>query len=160
VPFECSQCGECCSHLGLVHRIKEDLGNGRFLLLNQYTGEVTDVAIDSDKVALYSDTGTFLREPEACPFFRIRGDDNKGYCTVHRTRPEICRDFSCWRVLILDAEGRRAGRIMFHQTFVPEDPALSALWEERIAPLPSDDDAAWVEDVVRILIEAGYTVRT
>ena len=33
MPFECQQCGECCSHLGLVHIIHKDLGDHRFAAL-------------------------------------------------------------------------------------------------------------------------------
>jgi len=49
---------------------------------------------------------------------------------------------------------------MFVRTFVPEDPALARIWEECIAPLPAEDDPAWLEEVKRILTNAGYTVRT
>ena len=160
MPFECAQCGECCSHLGLVHVIKEDYGNNRFLLLNQYTGETNKVVIDSDKIDLYADNGIFEREPEACPFFRVSRADNKGYCTIHATRPEICRDFSCWRLLILDGQGKRAGRVMFTFTFVSEDPQLKRLWQESVDPIIADDPAVWDHEVIRILTKAGYFVRS
>src|SRR5512136_3112271 len=112
MPFECSQCGECCSHLGLVHTIDRYCGDFHFLLKNQYTGEKTAVAVDPDKIVLYRDTSIFQERPEACPFFRYDRVSAKGYCTVHMTRPEICRDYGCWRMLVLDSHGKRAGRIM------------------------------------------------
>lgn len=159
MPFECAQCGECCSHLGLVHRILKDLHNGRFLLYNEYTGDTQEVAIDPDKTDLFHDTGIFEREPEACPFFRIKAADGKGYCTIHATRPDICRDFSCWRVLILDQSGRRAGRIMFVRTIVTEDPDLKRLVDECIEPLDIGDDGLWEKETIRILTGHGYAVR-
>jgi Fe-S-cluster containining protein len=160
LPFECSQCGECCSHLGLVHTIQEDYGNYRFLVNNQYTGEKTTVAVDPDKIALFSDTSIFLERPEACPFFRYDQATAKGYCTVHLTRPEICRDYGCWRLLILDAGGKRTGRIMGQRHLASEDEALTRLFEEHINHLDETDNAAWDERVIKVLGEAGYTVRT
>jgi Fe-S-cluster containining protein len=160
MPFECSQCGECCSHLGLVHTIREDCGDYRFLLNNEYTGEKTAVAVDPDKIALFCDRSIFSERPEACPFFRYDRLSSKGYCTVHLTRPEICRDYGCWRLLILDSEGKRAGRIMCQRHLASEDEALTRLFEDPINHLVEPDDALWDERVIRVLVAAGYTVRT
>jgi Fe-S-cluster containining protein len=159
VPFECSQCGECCSHLGLVHTIWEDLGNYRFLVNNQYTGEKTTVVVDQDKILLFCDRSIFTERPEACPFFRYDRDGARGYCTVHLTRPDICRDYGCWRMLILDAEGKRAGRIMCQRFLASEDQRLTRLFEEQINTLTLSDDTEWDKQVIPILVAAGYTVR-
>jgi uncharacterized protein len=160
MPFECSQCGECCSHLGLVHTIQKDCGNYRFLVNNQYTSEKTLVTVDPDKILLFSDKSIFLERPEACPFFRYDQTSAKGYCTVHLTRPEICRDYGCWRILILDAGGKRAGRIMGQRYLASEDGALTRLFDANINHLVEPDDAVWDERVIRVLVAAGYTVRT
>jgi uncharacterized protein len=160
IPFECSQCGECCSHLGLVHIIQEDYGNYRFLVKNQYTGEKTAVAVDPDKILLFCDRSIFRERPEACPFFRFNPAVEKGYCTVHLTRPEICRDYGCWRILILDADGKRAGRIMCRRFLASEDEALTRLFEVQVNHLVVADDTEWDEQVIRVLVAAGYTVRT
>jgi Fe-S-cluster containining protein len=159
VPFECSQCGECCSHLGLVHTIREDYGNYRYLVNNQYTGEKTTVMVDPDKILLFRDRSIFKERPEACPFFRYDRDRARGYCTVHLTRPEICRDYGCWRILILDAEGKRAGRIMCQRFLASEDERLTQLFEEQINMIPEADDAAWDQRLIHILAADGYTVR-
>jgi Fe-S-cluster containining protein len=159
LPFECIQCGECCSHLGLVHSIREERGGNRFLLYNQYTGDEQEVVLDSDKIDLFSDKSTFEREPEACPFFRFKETDGKGYCTIHLTRPDICRDFSCWRLLVLDHTGRRAGRVMFIRTLVTEDPVLRRLWDECIDTIGDPDDAVWEDLMIDTLTRAGYSVR-
>jgi Fe-S-cluster containining protein len=158
MPFECSQCGECCSHLGLVHTIREDYGDYHFLVNNQYTGEKTVVTVDPDKIALFNDRSIFTERPEACPFFRFDRASSKGYCTVHLTRPEICRDYGCWRILILDKEGRRAGRIMCQRFLASEDERLTRTFEEQINDRVEPDDDAWDERVIRVLTEAGYTV--
>jgi len=160
LSFECRQCGECCSYMGQIHIIKEDLGDYRFLINNQYTGEKTAVAVDPDKIGLFLDKSIFTERPEACPFFRYEKSSAKGYCTVHQTRPGICRDYGCWRLLILDPEGKRAGRIMGRRHLASEDAALTRLFEEHINNLVESDDAIWDDTVIRMLVRAGYTVRT
>jgi hypothetical protein len=159
VPFECRQCGECCSHLGLVHTIKEDRGDYRFLVRNEYTGEETEVSVDPDKVQLFLDRGIFEELPEACPFFRTDKKTGKAYCTVHQTRPGICREYGCWRMLILDFRGRWAGRIMYRRHLVSDDAILNRLFEQCINSIDEPDDDAWDDEVIRILSKAGYAVR-
>ena len=159
MPFECSQCGECCTVLGLVHTIHEVCGPLSFIVNNRYTGEKTRVVIDPDKVSLFSDQGIFSSHPDACPFFRFEPVSGTGFCTVHLTRPEICRDYGCWRILILDSRGRRAGRIMAQRHLASEDPVVTRLFLDQIDRLVEPDDAAWDDRVVRMLREAGYTVR-
>jgi hypothetical protein len=156
--FECQQCGECCHHMGQVHMIKETLGEYEFLINNQYTGEKTRVIVDEGKRQLFADKSIFLKHTEACPFLRYRDGEKKAYCTVHITRPEICRDYGCWRLLILDASGSRAGRIMFQRTFFSDDENLTLLWKTIIDPITEADDATWDMKIREILTSAGYTV--
>jgi Fe-S-cluster containining protein len=131
----------------------------RFLVRNQYTGEQTSVVVDPDKVELYLDRSTFTDRPEACPFFRFERSVAKGYCTIHLTRPEICRDYGCWRLLILDAGGKRAGRIMGQRHLASEDPRLTRLFSDQINPLVEPNDRVWDDRVIQMLERAGYTVR-
>ena len=116
--------------MGQIHKIKESRGDFEFLVNNQYTGEKTGVIVDSDKHNLFADKSIFLDQPEACPFLRYHPADRKAYCTVHLTRPEICRDFGCWRLLFLNSQGTRAGRIMYQRAFFSDDadPALEDVY--------------------------------
>lgn len=157
--FECQQCGECCHHMGQVHSIKEIRGTFEFLVNNQYTGEKTVVTVDQEKHNLFLDKRIFKKNPEACPFLRYKQEDRKAYCTVHLTRPEICRDFGCWRMLILNSRGLRAGRIMYQRAFYSEDADLTRLWKEIIDPINEPDNDLWDEKITGILINAGFTVR-
>jgi len=127
MAFECFQCGECCAHLGLVHSIRESYGNYRFLLSNHYTNEDMLVTVDHDKHALFDDKSIFEKLPQACPFFRHRPGSELAYCTVHITRPEICRDYRCWRLLILNHRRRRVGRILYVHTLVSDDAHLNRI---------------------------------
>jgi len=157
--FECQQCGECCHHMGQVHTINEIRGGFEFQVNNQYTGEKTEVIVDQDKHNLFFDKSIFLEQPEACPFLRYHAADRKAYCTVHLTRPEICRDYGCWRLLILNSRGLRAGRIMYQRAFFSDDTDLTRLWKECIDPLNEPDDELWEKKITGILVNAGFTVR-
>jgi hypothetical protein len=145
--------------MGQVHTIQEIRGEFEFLVNNQYTGEKTAVVVDQDKHHLFGDKSIFQKQPEACPFLRYQARDRKAYCTVHLTRPEICRDYGCWRLLILNPRGLRAGRIMYQRSFFSDDADLTRLWNDCIDNLTEPDDVVWEEKITRILIHAGYTVR-
>jgi hypothetical protein len=153
--FICQQCGECCSIMGEVLCTLEDYGGYRFLLLNRYTGEKTPVTVDPDKRSLFMDA---VALPAACPFLRFSQQDGKAYCTVHLTRPEMCRDFGCWRLLIFDASGKRAGRVMQRRFFAPDNATIALFWEDNIRALDETDDERWDEAVIGIFSLEGYTV--
>jgi hypothetical protein len=158
LPFECFQCGECCEHLGHVHTIKDDWGDFRFLICNNYTGEETPVSIDPDKRDLFLDTGIFTSHPRACPFFRHQPGSEKACCTVHLTRPEICRDYCCWRLLILDHRGRRVGKIRYIRSLCLEDAFLTKIRDECIESIEDPDDRTWEDMMIRTLTRASYRV--
>jgi Fe-S-cluster containining protein len=159
MPFECIQCGVCCENLGLVYTISEDLGDYRFLICNTHTGEETTAIVDPDKRDLFRDTGIFSAVPHACPFFRRHPDDSKAYCTIHETRPDICRKYQCWRMLILDHTGRRAGKIPHSRSLRSEDSHLTRIWTECIEAISEQDDRIWEEMMIKILRRSGYSVR-
>lgn len=160
MSFECFQCGECCEYLGYVFRIIRDCGDFCFEVRNDYTGEVTRVIIDPDKRELFSDRSIFQRLPHTCPFFRHQPGSETAFCTVHLTRPEICRDYACWRLLILDHRGRRAGRIKYIRTLCTDDPELKKIWDACIEDHREPDDRKWEDRMIHILTGAGYTVRS
>lgn len=143
-----------------IFQKEEDLGGYRFIMHNIYTGERHRVRVDPEKIALFMDRGIFRSLPEACFFLRREPDRDMYLCTVHETRPELCREFGCWRLLILTGRGERAGRVMGSRHLVSEQRLLLMLWESQIRELPSLDDASWDREVVRILGEHGYRVVT
>ena len=158
VTFRCRICGECCSHLGLVHAVREEHGNHEYSLLNRYTGDVTRVTVDPDKIHLLDDRSVFEREPEACPFLRDDPANHRICCIVHATRPAICREFQCWRLLVLDPRGEPAGRVMGTRHLVSDDPDLTRIWEARVGTIREPDDEVWDVRMVRVLADAGYRI--
>ena len=151
-------CGECCHHMGTVHEIKEQKNPFEFVIRNRYTGQLTDVRIDDDKIDLFSDDRTGRILPEACPFFRLDPESNAGYCTVHLTWPEICRDFGCWKYLITGPDGNVTGRIFPPRMLISEDARLKLFWEMHVAPIRGDDDLVWEKEMKAALAGAGYRV--
>ncbi len=141
-----------------IHQIEEDCGNHVFRIRNTYNGERTLVTVDVDKLLLFEDRGILEEWPEACPFVRRDLVHDRICCTVHQTRPELCREFGCWRILILDPGGNRVGRIMGSRHLSTEDDALRRIWEDHVGSLSTLDEAAWEEAVANLLVRKGYSV--
>ena len=157
--FECHQCGECCSHLGLMFRIIEESPPYTFLVRNQYTGEKYTVVVTPPLCHLYDNKDIFTERPEACPFFRLNDKDRLYYCTVHLSRPDVCREYGCWRFLILDSQGNRAGRVMGNRHLHAESPLLRSIWDARVSTLHESDDQVWDQKMCEIVRKAGFRIR-
>ena len=144
--FRCRQCGECCSSMGEIIGIRKQ------------TGEERQVSIDPDKQELFRAQDILKKRAMACPFLRER-EDGTVICTVHATRPELCRQYGCFRVLVTGPRGERLGRVMDgSRFFTTMDHKLRALWDREIAPLTIADETLWEEEVDRILSAAGYHI--
>jgi len=61
--------------------------------------------------------------------------------------------------LILDHTGRRAGRIKFIRTLCSDDQLLTKIWDSCIEEHKEPDDRKWEDEMIRILRNAGYSVR-
>jgi Fe-S-cluster containining protein len=130
-----------------------------FLVRNQYTGEKYEVEVALPLRHLYDDRQIFTRLPEACPFFRNNDRDGLYYCTIHLSRPDVCREYGCWRFLILDAEGKRAGRVMEYRHMHAENTILRSVWDTRVRILHEPDDREWDRKMCEIVRNAGFEIR-
>jgi len=156
--FRCLQCGECCSSMGEIIGIREQTGESEYLIWFSVTGEERQVRIDPDKRELFRSQDILKKRALACPFLRER-EDGTVICTVHATRPGLCRQYGCFRVLVIGPEGARMGRVMDgSRYFTTMNHELRALWDQKIAPLTIADETAWEEEVDRILSAAGYRI--
>ena len=158
MAFFCSQCGECCTTLGLVHIIVQQIKEHEFVLQNTYTGHQSSVTVDLDKRELFLDQSIFEIYPDSCPFFRFRENDKKGYCTCHLTRPSICRDYHCWRILILNSVGGRVGRVMGWRHLCAEDDQVRDIWNQHAQELSSLPDEEWDRTIAHLFQRHGYRV--
>jgi Fe-S-cluster containining protein len=91
-----------------------------------------------------------------CLFLRKNPDGEGTACAIYATRPKVCRDFRCYRMVIRNREGIVLGKVIGKNTLRTEDPALEKLWAGQIAVIPYGDAAAWTEKVAGILAEHGY----
>jgi len=139
--------------------IEKEISEYTFLVRNEYTGERYTVEVAREHRSLYDDNGVFTDLPEACPFFRKGRDNDLWYCTVHLTRPDVCREYGCWRFLILDSQGKRAGRVMGTRHLHAEDPVLQKIWDEKVRCLKEPDDVLWDEKMCEIIRSEGFIVQ-
>lgn len=158
MAFRCQQCGECCSSMGDVIGIREQTGPSEFLIWYKITGEERRVWIDPDKLELFLSQDISRRRPMACPFLREQSPGS-AICTVHYTRPDLCRQYSCFRMLVLGPGGERLGRVVdASRFFTTMDPGLREVWDRDVAGTVIADDARWEDYVDRVLSAAGYRV--
>jgi Fe-S-cluster containining protein len=91
-----------------------------------------------------------------------KNQDGNGFtCAIHSTRPLVCREFRCYRMLIFNREGHPIGRVIGHNDIRTSDDVLTRLWKEKVVHLPHAhsscaNDPEWVTMVTGILEKNGY----
>lgn len=157
VTFRCQCCGDCCSTMGEIIIIQDQIGPGEFRI--QYPdGEERVVSVDPDRRDLFLDHGPDTRKSIACPFLR-RVNPHERICTVYKSRPEICRGYLCSRILVIGGDGSRAGRVPYGtRSFTTEDRILLDLWNEHIRDIRFPDDDLWENHVEDVFVRSGYRV--
>lgn len=157
MTFVCQRCGDCCSTMGEIISIQEQIRPFEFRI--GYTnGEERLVCVDLDKRELFCHQQQVEKKSLACPFLRQR-ESHERICTVHASRPELCRMYLCSRILILDPEGKRAGRVLHGtRSFITEDEALLDLWSRSIRDVAVPDDEQWEKTIEDVFTRAGYRV--
>ncbi len=158
MSFTCQQCGECCSSMGEIIEITEQAAPTIFTIRYTTTNEQRTVVVDADKKDLFFSQGIPAIRHLACPFLREKMP-GKRICMVHDSRPELCRQYSCFRVLVADQSGKRIGRVWDgSRYFTTADPALRELWNRDIAGQKIADEQAWEDFVVMTLTACGYRI--
>ncbi|MDP3563676.1 MAG: YkgJ family cysteine cluster protein [Methanoregula sp.] len=156
--FTCQQCGECCSSMGEIIEIRDELDPASFRIGFSATGEERIVSLDSEKQELFRNYDIRTTRPMACPFLRENAS-KKFVCSVHRSRPQLCYQYSCYRILVLDSTGNRIGRVTDgSRYFTTDDAALRKVWNRDIAGLVIPDEGDWEEHVEEVLTHAGYRI--
>lgn len=144
--------------MGEIIGIREKTGPFSYRIWFTATGEERTVTLDEDKRELFTGEDITKIRPMACPFLR-QSAPGRFICTVHDSRPELCRQYSCFRLLVLDLQGNRIGRVMEGtRYFTTGDSRLSELWKHEIADVHISDDDAWEKFAATILARAGYRV--
>lgn len=156
MAFVCQLCGECCSSMGEVIDIQEKTGDTEFKISYTTTGEERLVTLDPDKRDLFFQNVT--KSGMACPFLR-QESPGRVICTVHHSRPDLCRQYSCFRILILNAEGKRVGRVMDRTRYlVSSDIPFHAYWQRECQLPEIIDEERWEMEIDKILTREGFHV--
>jgi hypothetical protein len=121
-------------------------------------GEERVVIVDPDKQELFRAHIQPEKKTLSCPFFR-RTETREGICTIHASRPELCRSYACFRILILSPDGHKAGRVPDGtRSLRTADRALLGLWNTVIRGVLLTGEDQWEEYVEDLVTRAGYRV--
>lgn len=157
MTFVCQRCGDCCSSMGVIISIQEQTGSCTFRI-GFTDGEERVVCVDPDKRELFLTGQQDEKRTLSCPFLRDRGSRER-ICTVHASRPDLCRHYLCSRILVLGPGGTKAGRVLQGtRSFSTEDGSLRALWNRAIQDIRIPDEDAWGKYVEEVFSRAGYRV--
>jgi Fe-S-cluster containining protein len=164
--FVCDGCGKCCTGYGALISIERQLNDRDYYCRYSPSGDVFQIHTDAgyaDEIAdRYADgTGIVPEGKKACPFL-CRNQNGAGFvCGIYETRPPVCREFRCYRMLIYDREGQVIGRVIGAGGISTSDESLARLWREEIAGIhhvhpPGTNDPVWVKKVAAILAVHGF----
>jgi uncharacterized protein len=160
--FICDRCGKCCVSLGQSITIERQLNDRDYYCRSKIDNAIFPVHVEpayreeiSDEYAAGGD-----REPgpekKPCPFLRKDPSGEGTSCAIYATRPKVCRDFRCYRMLIRNRSDEICGRVIGKSTVRTDDPALEKLWNDQVMQIPCGDTGAWTKHVTAILAAHGY----
>ena len=144
--------------MGEIIELIEEFEPFSFRIRFSVTGEERVVSIDPEKRELFRFQEIQLERPMACPFLRVTGT-KKCVCSVHSSRPDLCRQYACYRILVLDTQEKKIGTVAStSRYFSSMDNNLRTLWNREIAGVAIMDETCWEEHVEQVLSHAGYRV--
>lgn len=177
--FICNGCGKCCTSLGRYIRIERQLTSCDYYCRNQITNEIFLAHVQpafADEIDELYLSGQ-LDSPgsgNGCIFMRKKPDGPGVICAIYPARPQICREFRCYHMVIFNAGNKEAGRMVGKSDIQTADPELARIWNDEIKPLakafasqsPADTkhipetpfigNPGWMEKVSAILSTHGY----
>lgn len=156
VAFDCTWCGKCCASFGAFITIERQLTSRDYYCRSGIKNELFLAHIEGDYADSQSPASQDGEPKKGCPFMRKKPDGNGIACAIYATRPQICREFRCYRMVIYNRDGHECGRIMGPGELKTADEPLAQIWKEEIALIPHNDDARWKNAVIAILAAHGY----
>jgi Fe-S-cluster containining protein len=158
LAFYCQQCGECCSSMGEIIEIIDELDPFVFRIKLTVTNEERIVSVDTEKRNWFRLHDNKMSQPMACPFLWDTGN-SKFVCSIHTSRPELCRQYSCFRILVFDSHDRKIGKVLHaSRNFITADADLRRLWNQEIARVTILDEKSWEDHVEYTFSNAGYRI--
>jgi Fe-S-cluster containining protein len=160
--FVCDLCGKCCVSLGPLITIERQLNEQDYYCRCKIDNSLFLAHVEpayneeiADEFSAGSDT---LPGPgkEPCRFLRKSHQGAGHHCAIYATRPKVCREFRCYRMVVYNSGGKACGRVIGKNTLRTEDSTLEDLWGERVYQVPHANPVLWNEKVSAILAERGY----
>jgi Fe-S-cluster containining protein len=146
---------------GHLIEIEKRLTGRDFLCRQKIVGGNFRARVEDRFLDAFRDTTESSAHQSWCPFLRgLPGEKGKYVCTIHNSRPLVCRSYICCTMRIFSGNGQEAGKVKGRRSLDTGDAALARCWEEAVAPLATDDDIAWRSEVAGILGRAGYRVES
>ena len=156
VAFDCTWCGKCCASFGAFIKIERQLTSRDYYCRYGIKNELFLAHIEGE----YADSQPPLSEggvlKKGCPFMRRNRNGNGIACAIYTTRPRICREFRCYRMVIYTPDSRECARIMGRNELKTNDQRLAEIWKDQITSLPHTDDTWWEKTVIATLADHGY----
>ena len=139
VKFECNLCGKCCQSFGRFIKIERQINDRDYFTVWHYKRDssrfmycrnLLKKLMKNSPVWMEKNTGP---SHKGCIFLR-ENPQGKGFvCAVYPTRPSVCREFLCYRMLIFHQQsGELRGKVIGINELKTQDETLAALWKEKI----------------------------
>ncbi|MEN6443672.1 MAG: YkgJ family cysteine cluster protein [Methanoregula sp.] len=141
--FECNWCGKCCASFGEFIKIERQVTGRDYFCRYGITNEIFPVHVhpefadEIEEAFTESDPKNSGPASKGCIFMR-KNPQGKGFaCAIYETRPSICREFKCYRMLIHHPPtGEVRGKVIGINELRSHDETLELIWNEKISPLP------------------------
>ncbi|MDO9550396.1 MAG: YkgJ family cysteine cluster protein [Methanoregula sp.] len=158
--FNCNWCGKCCGSFGAFIKIERQLNSRDYYCRYGIKNELFLAHIEGDYADSQPPSSKDGEPVKGCPFMRKNNSGSGIACAIYNTRPRICREFRCYRMLIYDRDDHESGRIIGRSDLKTTDETLAQVWKEQVVSLPHTDDARWEKAVIAVLGAHGYRGET
>lgn len=142
--------------LGRHMHIEKSLSLFSHKLRVRVTGETLTVQVAPAFRDLFLSRTPPAYETGWCPFLRRRSD-GVFLCTIHSSRPGICRTFRCVTMKIFSPGGSDVGMVKGKSSLATDDPLLRRIWEEEVAPASALPEDQFARHCRAVLAAHGYT---
>jgi len=156
VAFKCSGCGKCCTSFGDFIKIERQLNHRDFFCRYGIKNEMFLAHVEGDNTLNYPLDSNDEKPAKGCPFLKKNLSGDGFTCVIYATRPSVCKEFRCYRMLIYDREGLESGRIMGTHDLKTTDKTLEKIWKEEVARIPGPRDNNQEKRIIGILADHGY----
>lgn len=154
--FVCSRCGKCCASFGDFIKIERQLTSRDYYCRYGIKNEMFLAHVEGDYSGNYPPDTEGEKPQKGCPFMQKNKSGEGFACAIYATRPRVCKEFRCYRMLIFNSDGNECGRVMTRNDLKTTDKRLEQIWNEEIAPLPKHDVDRWEKRMIDILAAHGY----